>query len=61
MSVVALLVAGFEIEMPGGGQYVPPPYEAVKMIAGAHKPGKDVGATMRRRESYEDVVWECEM
>ncbi|TKA81243.1 hypothetical protein B0A55_02371 [Friedmanniomyces simplex] len=60
-SVVALFVAGFEIETPDGGQYKPPPFESRKMIAGVHKPGRDVEVTVRRREGYADVEWLCEM
>jgi len=60
-SVVALFIAGFEIDMPDGAPYKPPPSEGSKMIAGVSKPGMDVEVQVRRRAGYEDVEWVCEM
>ena len=60
-SVAALFIAGFDISMPDGGQYVPPPFEKMKMIAGVHKPAKDVQVSVGRRKGWEEVVWECEV
>lgn len=62
-SLVALLVAGFEIDSAEGGQYVPPPPtlpgEAVLM--GPTKPKSDVEVHVRRRKGYESVEWNFEM
>jgi hypothetical protein len=61
LAVVGLFVAGFEVAMPNGERYTPPPFEKMKMLAGVYKPAKDVEVTVRRRYGYEDVVWECVM
>ncbi|KAK5683125.1 hypothetical protein LTS10_004656 [Elasticomyces elasticus] len=60
-SVVALLVAGFEIDMPDGGQYVPPPFRPIEVVAGMRQPARDVQVKVKRREGYENVEWVCEM
>ena len=62
-SLVALFVAGFEIEGADGGQFVPPEFKEEKTFVAQllPKPGKDVEVNVRRRKGYENVEREFEM
>ncbi|EMC93770.1 hypothetical protein BAUCODRAFT_210021 [Baudoinia panamericana UAMH 10762] len=61
LTVVAMFVAGFDITAADGGKYVPPPFQATKIIAGVVRPARDVEVRVRRRPGVEDVEWVCEM
>lgn len=61
LTVVGLMIAGFDIQMPDGSPYRPPPYEKIKVVAGVHHPAHDVQVRIKRRDGLENVDWSCVM
>ena len=62
-SLVALFVAGFEIESAECSQYVPPPFvkKKIPIFHSVIRPASDVEVNLRRRVGYEDTEWVFEM
>jgi hypothetical protein len=61
LAIAGFFIVGFEIEMPNGSPYEPPPFEKMKMIAGVHRPAHDVEVRVKRRAGLEDVEWTATM
>lgn len=63
LAAAALWITSFEMESEGDEGYTAPPFESPRgfMFLSIIKPEKDVEVKLRRREGFEDAVWEFDM
>lgn len=57
MSMVGLLVAGYEITAPDGSAMVPPCFANSMTLASTLKPSGDVEVNIKRREGFAECRW----